>query len=334
LLAVLILTGCGPGLDFNNAPDMTPKEMLERSSHVFVGVIERQQYDNWPLIRVPGDEDGYWKVLRRRIRVEGVFRGVEPQKRIDIVEISWTGGATGDCNLTDSNRRYLFLVRVENGRYHVVRDWWRSIFEVRSGHHDSLPLTNADPFWERVALMMWWVKSDHSPAFGDLRHTDPGQALTTWRTIKILRGLVRHPAREVRLSACETLLHWGAAQDECWDQVDRKDRKYLNRFHNVIAPGDAWSQNRRFEQNAKKYWLQGLDRLRRSHDEFAATEKDQLRLMTTIRDEVLRRQFCTLYQQTFPTDTDHGCPAGHPRPATIVTENGDIPLVGDWPTQP
>lgn len=325
------MTGCGPGLEFNTSQDMTPGEMLERSSHVFVGVLERQQFDSWPFFRVPGDTDGYWKVLRRRVRIDGVLRGVEPRRLVDVFEISWTGGTTGDWNYTDENRRYLFLVRVENGRYHVVRDWWRSIFEVRSGRHDTLPLTDAEPFWERAALMMWWIKPDHSPWFGDLRHTDPAGALTTWRTIKILRGLTRHPDRRVRLTACETLLHWGNAQDECWDQVQVSDRKYLNRSHNVIPPEDAFSRNRRFEQNAEKYWHQEVARFRRSRDHFATIELDQLRLLTTVRDDALRHRFCSLYQQTFPGDTDNGCPPDQPRPATIVTQKGDVPLAGGWP---
>jgi hypothetical protein len=29
----------------------------------------------------------------------------------------------------------------------------------------------------------------------------------------------------------------------------------------------------------------------------------------------------------------YGCPLNQPPPATIVTENGDVPLDGDWPQQ-
>jgi hypothetical protein len=330
-VAFVFVAGCGPGLEFNTSQNMTPNEMLARSSHVFVGVLERQQLDSWPFFRVPGDTTGYWKILRRRVRVEGVLKGTETRRRVDIFEIFWTGGATGDWNYTPDGQRYLFLVQLENGRYHVVRDWWRSIFEVLSGRHDSLPLTDAEPFWERVALMMWWVKPGHSTSFGNLTHTDPGGALTTWRTIKILRGLLRHPSRAVRLNACEMLLHWGKAQDECWDEVDPQDRNRLNRFHNVIPPEDAWNRNRRFEQNAEKYWRQDVARLHRSRDQFAAIALDQLRLMTTVRDNRLRNRICALYSQTFPGDTDNGCPADKSRPATIVTEKGDIPLTGRWP---
>ena len=35
----LLLSGCGPGLTFNNAQEMTTSQMLDRASHVFIGVI-------------------------------------------------------------------------------------------------------------------------------------------------------------------------------------------------------------------------------------------------------------------------------------------------------
>jgi hypothetical protein len=329
---MLWMTSCGPKLEFNLSQEMTPDQMLARSSHVFVGVIERQQLDIWPYFRVPAAEFGDWKVLRRRVYVEGVFKGQEPRKHVEVLEIFWNGdGVTGDWNLTRESGRYLFLVRVEDGHYHVVRDWWRSIFEVHSGRQDHLPLNDDHPLWERIALMMWHVKPGYSRSFGGGWHSDPGGALSQWRYFKIRRGLLRHPDRSIRLSACESLLHSGVAQDECWDSFDEADRSRLNRFHNVVRPEDAWRRNRDFEQRAERYWAESLSRLRRARDEFPERERDSLRLMTTIRDEKLRRRFCGLYQQNFPADTDHGCPDGQARPATIVTDDGDIPLQGAWP---
>jgi hypothetical protein len=62
-----------------------------------------------------------------------------------------------------------------------------------------------------------------------------------------------------------------------------------------------------------------------------ANEVDMLRLLTTANRPTLRREFCRLYAQRFPTDHDNGCPADHPPPATIVTQDGDIPPIGPWP---
>ncbi len=56
----------------------------------------------------------------------------------------------------------LFMVRRESGRWRIVRDWWRSIFEVLSGYHARLPLDESRPFWERYALMNYWIGRDSS----------------------------------------------------------------------------------------------------------------------------------------------------------------------------
>lgn len=263
-------------------------------------------------------------MLRRRIRVEAVLKGHEPGTQVDLYEAYWFGAATGDWNLTRTGARYLFLARMENDRYRLVRDWRRCVYEVNSGRHTRLPLDDSRPLWERVGLMTWWVQPDHDRAFGTLYHADPGNALSTWRTIKILRGLLRHPERRVRLSACETLFHWGDAQDECWDDLVAAERSLLNRRHNMIPPEAAFSRNRRFEGRVEENWAWA----RSSRSPGA---RDELRLFTTIRDDALRRRFCGLYQQDFPDDTEHGCPADQPRPATIVTEAGDVPLAGSWP---
>jgi hypothetical protein len=80
---------------------MTPKDQLARASLVFIGVIQKHQFDSWPFFRlnIPGDDPTnakYWKILRREVRVETVLRGAEPHKVIDVYEIFWTGGATGN----------------------------------------------------------------------------------------------------------------------------------------------------------------------------------------------------------------------------------------------
>jgi len=142
--ALLISTGCGPGLIFNSS-DMSPDDMMARATHVFIGVIQTQQYESWPFLHLspPGQDPATakcWKVLRRKVRVEMVLRGEETRELIDIYEFSGTCGAVGDWNSTRNGERALFLVRVENGRYHVVRDWWRSIFPVTSGPHSRLAL--------------------------------------------------------------------------------------------------------------------------------------------------------------------------------------------------
>ena len=211
---LLLLSGCSPGLVFNSSQGMSKQEMLQRADLVFIGVIQKHQIDWWPFFRlkIPGDNPDsskYWKIMRREVRVETVLRGVESRSVVDVYEIFWTDGATGNWNSTRDGQRALFLVRKENGRYHVVRDWWRSIFPVTSGPHHRLPLDDSHPFWERIALMNWWIETNDAAAritYPYFNYSDPGGALSQWRVVKLERGLVRHPSPSVRVPACRELL--------------------------------------------------------------------------------------------------------------------------------
>ena len=322
LLGCLLLCGCGPGLNFNSQ-DMSRDEMLKRANLVFIGVIEGHHFDSWPYfrLRIAGDDPSsakYWKVLRRTVRVETVLRGVEPRNVLDVYEIFWTGGASGDWNFTWEGERALFLVRIENGRYHVVRDWWRSIFPVTSGPHTQMPMDDSRPFWERLALMNWWIlRTDASARISHpyFQYNDPGNALDLWRTVKLERGLVRHPSAGVRVPACRELLLVGWGQDECWELLSESDRHQLRDSAAEIAS----TRHRTDERSAEWWWNQYGDRELR-------------RLLTTMNNRRLRLEFCRQWACEYPGDLDNGCPADQPPPATIVTEKGDIPLLGRWPS--
>ncbi len=76
-----------------------------------------------------------------------------------------------------------------------MRDWWKSIFGVATGDHARLPGDVSRPFWERFALMDFWIRRDtNGPIVLDHRN-DPGQTLGEWRRTKLLRGLLRHLKR-------------------------------------------------------------------------------------------------------------------------------------------
>jgi hypothetical protein len=308
-----------------NTNEMPAEQMLQRSTHVFIGVIERHDYPNKFLFRVSGDGAEQWRVIDREVRVEMVLRGSEPRTVIDIYEAIPPGGANANSNSTYDGSRYLFPVRMENGHYHLVRDLLQSVFPVDSGRHDRLPLDDSRPFWERIALLQWQVQPDRSGSFGIYWRTDPALVFGEWRRAKVLRGLLRHPDADVRLVACEGLLNM-SAQDECWDTLPPTDRRKLTRFHNVFSPEHTWKANRVFETRAAGAW----DRLVDGADlSFEAMNK--LRLLTTINNPKLRREFCAKFQRRFPEDHDNGCPADGTPPATIVTEEGDVPLIGEWP---
>lgn len=309
-----------------NTNAMTAEQMLQRSTHVFIGVIEKQEFLNRFLFRVSGEDAANWRVVDMKVKVEMVLRGVEPRTTIDIYEAFPTGGLSGDWNLTQDNRRYLFPVRLENGRYHLTRDFWRSIFPVYSGRHDRLPLDDSRSLWERIALLQWWVRPDRSRAFGDDRYTDPARVFGLWREAKVLRGLLRHPDTDVRLAACEDLLHMSMAQDECWDSLKPGDRQRLKTFWNMVPPEESWNQNRSFERYAHRCWDETV-----ASPELSFEAINELRLFTTINNFTLRQEFCVEFQRRFPQDSENGCPAGRRPPATVVTQDGEIPLVGEWP---
>jgi hypothetical protein len=313
---------------FNWSQEMSSEEMLHRASHVFIGVIQKHELEWWPFLRLdlPGtDKAGakYWKILRRQVRIEMVLRGAESRKVVDVYEIFWTGGTTGNWNSTHDGDRDLFLVRVENGRYHVVRDWWRSIFPVTSGPHFRLPLDDSHPLWERIALMNLWIeRSDDRARFSYpyFRYSDPGQALGPWRMAKLERGLVRHPSAGIRVPACRELLLLGTGQDECWEMLSESDRSQLHRSgYRCCSSGDIAAERRAALELGASWWWTNY------------TDRDSRRLLTTVNVRELRAAICRLYEREYPGDKDTGCPADRPPPATIVTEHGDVPLKGDWP---
>jgi hypothetical protein len=313
--AVLLLTGCGPGLVFNLSPEMTKDQMLARADHIFVGVIEEEQLERWVFLKVPGSKNGDWAIVKRRVRIESVIRGQESRPSVLLYEYFPTLGVTGDWNSTGDGERDLFLIRVENGRYHLVRDFWRSIFCIYSGKHDRLPLDDSHPFWERIGLLNWWLGEGHGQS--PLYRRDPGNALGLWRTAKIARGLLRHPEREMRVLGCQTLVFMGRHQDECWEQLSPEDRAIWS-DHGIVS--------------AERFVHSGDDHAMDQWDwAVAANDIDMMRLLTTANYPRVRREFCRLFAQRFPNDHDNGCPADQPPPATIVTQDGDIPLIGPWP---
>lgn len=305
--------------------------MLSRASHVVIGVIESHKLESWPFFRasVPSDvgKAKYWKILRRRVRVEAVLRGSESRKLIDVYEVFWTGATTGDWNATHDGERAVFPLRIEDGYYRLVRDWDRSIFTVTSGPHSRLPLDETTPLWERVALMNWWIERNDNAmqiTYPYFRRNDPAGALSLWRTVKLLRGLLRHPSAGVRVPACRELLVFvGWGQDECWEALSDEERTHLHDGGYFCCSATDVAQSRaKDEQRGAAYWWKNY------------TDREQRRLMTTMNNRQMRAEFCRFYDLEYPGDKDTGCPAELPPPATIVTEQGDVPLNGAWPKLP
>lgn len=86
-----LLCSCGPRLTFHSAA-ATQDELLGRASLVFIGVIESEELEYqlpfrlfWRVDSPPPPEEGdYWRILRRRVRVETVLRGEERRPVVDV----------------------------------------------------------------------------------------------------------------------------------------------------------------------------------------------------------------------------------------------------------
>jgi hypothetical protein len=261
-------------------------------------------------------------VLRRRVRVETVLHGTEPRERIEVYEIFWVGASVGDWNSTRTGDRGLFLVRSGGGKCHVVRDWLRSIFPVPGGPREKLPLDESHPFWERVALMNYRmtldVGTEQVTSTYFTNNHDPGSALSRWRTLKLMRGLVRHPSPAIRVAACRRLLVTGYGQDECWESLTEAGRAQLSGSDAFCCAAESVVQRRRAaERDAESWWSNG--------------GRESRRLLTAMSNRRLRAEFCRRWALEYPGDQDNGCPADAPPPATMVTERGDVPLTGAWP---
>ncbi len=321
LLAVLpLLVSCGPGLTLQTEPFELPGN---NATHVFTGVVQYQQYDSWPLFRVEGDERQLWKILRRRIRVELVIRGGRMADTVDLYEISWTGGLVGEWDWTEEGARYLFFAKVENGRLRVVLDQGRKIFRILSGRHSRLPGNERMPMLERLGLLSMRPSPGWEPAMAARGGRLPA-GISQWRYVKILRGFLRHSDLRLRVAACEELLTQRLGLDECWEQFDFVER---SAFSNNAETYERLSERRWFLEQAENEWISALQQP-------SEQSLDKLRLLTTINDPALRRSFCAKFLARFPKETEHGCPADQPPPASIVTDDGDDALTGPWPTSP
>ena len=171
--------------------------------------------------------------------------------------------------------------------------------------------------------MNWWIaQGDDSVriAYPYFQYNDPGNSLSLWRTVKLERGLLRHPSPGVRVPACRDLLALGGwGQDECWEMLSESEKSHLRDGGYVCCTSESIATARRqFQEHNASWWWPRY------------TERENRRLLTTANNKKLRAEICRLYAREYPGDQDTGCLADQP-PATIVRENGDVPLIGVWP---
>jgi hypothetical protein len=149
---------------------------------------------------------------------------------------------------------------------------------------------------------------------------DPGHALGRWRATKLARGFARNPDRGMRVFGCQALVYTGPLQDESWEQLTSEDRSTWS-AHGLADADQFLGQRRNPDRAIMGFWGRAVEE----------NDIDTLRLLTTVNRPTLRREFCRRFTQRYPNDHDNGGPADQPPPATIVTQDGDVPLIGPWP---
>lgn len=179
IVPLLASAACGPVFVLTQPPSRN--EILARAEIVVIGVIEQHHLESWPYFRVSvpsGEGSGYWRVARRRVRVEAVLHGSAAPGPMDVYEVFWTGGASGNWNSTQDGERAIFPLRKEHGFYRLAGDWNRSIFPVTTGRHTRLPLDASRPLWERITLMNWWIQQDDATLRTAIRGVYKPQSMT------------------------------------------------------------------------------------------------------------------------------------------------------------
>jgi hypothetical protein len=111
---------------------------------------------------------------------------------------------------------------------------------------------------------------------------------------------------------------WG--QDECWETLSDSDKAHLRDGGYVCCSASDIVESRAQRKERKPLWWWSR-----------YPDREYRRLLTAANDRQARAEFCRLYARDYPGDPDTGCPANRAPPATIVTENGDVPLLGPWP---
>jgi hypothetical protein len=221
--------------------------------------------------------------------------------------MAYGGGLTGDWNLLQSHHRYVFFLMWDRGVLRAVRDFWRTSVEATSGRHRDLPLSSDKPLEERIAVLLLTPGVDLNPtrfSCGLLRASGFSRRLGQWRTVKLLKELLTNPNRAVRIGACEELTLNYMGQDECWNTLDVGDGSDLRYHHGVIAPQirrKAYYYHARETQDPDKWWEMASQRFSK------ADLLDELRLLTTDKDERVRKRFCDLLRTKFPCEADSGC---------------------------
>jgi hypothetical protein len=204
--------------------------------------------------------------------------------------------------------RYVFFLMRDRGVIRAVRDYWRTNILVHSGRHKALPFTSDVSLQERIAVLLFSPGDDLNASWFSHGLSDASGfaywPLGPWQTANALKALLSNPNPTIRVGACEELTLDFVGQDGCWNTLDIGDGNHL-RYHAGGMPPMvmrlAYRHQRMMTQDPQKWWTW-------AQRFFPKTDVlDELKLLTTDKDERTRRKFCGLLREKYPLENDSGC---------------------------
>jgi len=216
------------------------------------------------------------------------------------------GAVSGEINSLRTGKRYVHFLMWDKGVLRAVRDVVKTSIRIYSGRHERLPLTPDRPLGERLATMLYepGTELDADEFSAGLLDADVigWNHLGRLRTAQLLRGLLANEHQQVRIAACEQLLMSYPGMQRCWETLDFGDGSLLRSRFGVIGPQvyrkayRNWAERTR---DAQVWWRLAPKRYE------ARDILDELKLLTMSDDPGVRRRFCQLLKEKFPSEP--GC---------------------------
>lgn len=267
-----------------------------------------------PVVRTADARDYKVRLHRISFAVEAALRGGVRSGRIDVYAYQWAESyVLNGKNIDDSTPRgrRIYFLAVDGGRFRCFQDVYRSYIEVQSGRHPDLVIPGRSPLLETIAEILLTSGQGVDPeAFGDgylsgaisLAKASIGQT----RTLVLVKPLLASPDELIREWACVLISDYFQGQDSCLDGlIKRPDLPVPIRARAEAALG---FRKQRLEN--LRYWLakDPMEWLRSdSGSDDPAKLLDSLRVLTTHRNQDVRKLACNFMARRFPDEYTRDC---------------------------
>jgi len=202
LMFVGLLASCAPTFSPRiGAGPLEVTELVRRSDAIVLGTIA-----SLVVAREPRNGECF-ALIRVRVSVENVLRGVPPSGTLDYYSFSPWCGFVGPVEVPHSGERNVFFLRKDSGRWRTIEDYWRSQVRVFSGRHPSSLIEN-EPIGEAIARILLTPGDGYSSeglAVGVMQGTGIASMLVGDGVQPLLEPLLAHSDFSVRVASCAEL---------------------------------------------------------------------------------------------------------------------------------